>query len=145
MRIPGENGHVAGCSGYWRSSVRPRQPAVPVEGAVEGDVEGLSDELPEALQAVTRLGLRKLEKVLKVPLDVSDPSLTRLQVTAAGIAINAQLRADEARLKARASKDVLGRLLDAIEKERKRQAAEEANGRGTTPALRKPSGDDGGD
>jgi len=80
-----------------------------------------------------------------VPLDVSDPSLTRSQVTAAGIAINAQLRADEARLKARASKDVLGRLLDAIEKERKRQAEEEANGRGTTPALRKPSGDDGGD
>ena len=68
-----------------------------------------------------------------MPLDVSDPSLTRSQVTAAGIAINAQLRADEARLKAKASKDVLGRLLDAIEKERKRQAAEEANGRGLRP------------
>src|SRR5262249_59205307 len=102
--------------------------------------EGLSDELPEALEAVTRLGLRKLEKVLKVPLDVSDPSLTRSQVTAAGIAINAQLRADEARLKAKASEDVLGRLLDAIEKERKRQAPDEANGRGTTPAPRKPFG-----
>ena len=28
MRIPGENGHVAGCSGYWRSPFRPRQPTV---------------------------------------------------------------------------------------------------------------------
>jgi hypothetical protein len=76
------------------------------------------------LEQVTRLGLRKLEKVLKVPLDVLDPSLTRSQVTAAGIAINAQLRADEQRLRAKVSGDVLGKLLAEIEKVRREREAD---------------------
>jgi len=121
MRIAGENGHVAGCSGYWRSLSRSRQPAVPVEGAVEGDVEDLSDELPEMLETVTRLGLRKLERVLRTPLDVTDASLTRSQVTAAIGAVNAQLRADEQRLRAKASGDVLERLLKIIAEERQKR------------------------
>jgi hypothetical protein len=125
MRIPGENGHVAGCSGYWRSPFRPRQPAVPVEGAVEGDVEGLRDELPEALETVTRLGLKTLARVLRVPLDVTDSNLTRSQVTAAIGAVNAQLRADEQRLKAKAPDDVLERLLRVMGEERKKLAARE--------------------
>jgi len=53
---------------------------------VECDVESLSDELPEALEAVTRQGLRKLGQVLRTLLDVTDASLTRNQVTAAAIA-----------------------------------------------------------
>jgi hypothetical protein len=120
MRIPGDNGHVAGCSGYWRSPFRPRQPTGPVEGDVESDVESLSDELPEALERVTRLGLKKLERVLRAPLDTTDSNLTRSQVTAAGIAVNAQLRADEQRLKAKVQGDVLDRLLKAMAEEKKR-------------------------
>jgi hypothetical protein len=87
MRIPAENGHAAGSSGYWRLPSGLRQPDVGVGGEVGGEVDGLSDELPEALERVTRLGLRKLERVLRAPLDVTDSNLTRSQVTAAGIAI----------------------------------------------------------
>src|SRR5262249_54859238 len=126
MRIPGENGHSAGSNGYWRLPSRLRQPNVGVGGEVDGEVggqvdTGLSDDLPEALEQVTRLGLRKLARVLRMPLDPRDGNLTRSQVTAAGVAINAQLRADEQRLKAKVQGDVLERLLAAIEKERKRQ------------------------
>jgi hypothetical protein len=99
--------------------------AVPVEGAVEAEVGGQADDLPEALEAVTRLGLRKLAKVLREPLDPTDASRTRNQVTAAGIAINAQLRADEQRLRAKVGTDVLERLLKEIERSRRElQAAE---------------------
>src|SRR5262249_52890006 len=102
MRIPAENGHAAGSSGYWRRPSRPPKP----DASVEGDVEGLSDDLPVQLEQVTRQGLRKLSRILRMPSDVSDPSLMRSQVTAAGIAINAQLRADEQRLRAKVSGDV---------------------------------------
>ena len=50
-----------------------------------------------------------------MPSDVSDPSLMRSQVTAAGIAINAKPRADEQRLRAKASEDTLDRLLALTE------------------------------
>jgi hypothetical protein len=118
-----------------------------VEGEVEGVVEGLGGELPEVLEAVTRSGLRKLAQVLRKPLDVTDGNLLRAQVTAAGIAVNAQLRADEQRLRVKASGDALERLLQAIEAERKRQAERklEADGGGgkIAPALGEPDGDDG--
>jgi hypothetical protein len=119
MRIPAENGHAAGSSGYWRLPSRPPQPAVNVEGNIEADVEGLSDDLPAALEQVTRLGLKKLEKVLRVPLDPTDGNLVRSQVTAAIGAVNAQLRADEQQLRRKRTGDVLARLLKIIEKEKK--------------------------
>ena len=139
MRIPAENGHAAGSSGYWRLQSRPPRPAV----NVEGDVEGLSDDLPRELEEVTRLGLRKLARVLRAPLDVTDSNLTRSQVTAAGIAVNAQLRADEARLKAKVKGDVLERLLKLIAEEKKKLAArgeEDEEGAFSLRDLR-PSGD----
>jgi hypothetical protein len=121
MRIPGENGHAAGSNGYWRPPSRPPQPGRNVEADVE---TGLSDDLPAALEQVTRLGLKKLARILRTPMDTSDGNLLRSQVTAAGIAVNAQLRADEQRLRAKVSGDVLGRLLAAIERERARRVAE---------------------
>ena len=60
---------------------------------VDGTVDGLTDDLPAALEQVTLLGLKKLERVLRVPLDPTDGNLVRSQVTAAIGAINAQLRA----------------------------------------------------
>jgi ABC transporter substrate binding protein len=116
MRIPAENGHAAGSSGYWRLPSRPPQPDASVDGEVD---TGLSDDLPAALEQVTRLGLKKLEKVLRVPLDPTDSNLVRSQVTAAGIAVNAQLRADEQRLRTKQTGDVLARLLKIIEEEKK--------------------------
>jgi hypothetical protein len=76
------------------------------------------------LERVTRLGLQKLEQVLRLPTDRGDGNLLRAQVTAAGAAIHAQLRADETRLRAKVQSDTLERLLKAIEKEKARQRGE---------------------
>jgi hypothetical protein len=119
MRIPAENGHAAGSSGYWRLPSRPPQPAVNVEGEVEAEVDGLADDLPAALEQVTRLGLKKLERILRVPLDPTDGNLVRSQVTAAIGAVNAQLRADEQQLRRKRTGDVFARLLKIIEEEKK--------------------------
>jgi hypothetical protein len=121
---------------------------VHVEDDVEVEVDtGQSGDLAEALEAVTRQGLRKVSQVLRAPLDVTDASRTRNQVTAAGIAINAQLRADEQRLRAKVQGDVLGRLLAEIERVRRERAAEEAaahEGRAeSVAALEKPPDDAG--
>jgi len=92
---------------------------VNVEGEVEAEVDGLADDLPAALEQVTRLGLKKLEKILRVPLDPTDGNLVRSQVTAAIGAINAQLRADEQQLRRKTQGDVLQRLIKIIEEEKK--------------------------
>src|SRR5262245_16265385 len=117
MRIPAENGHAAGSNGYWRLPSRPPQPDARVEGEVE---PALSDDLPAGLEQVTRLGLKKLARVLRVPLDITDGNLVRSQVTAAIGAINAQLRADEQQLRRKRTGDVLERLLKIIEEEKKK-------------------------
>jgi hypothetical protein len=98
---------------------------VNVEGEVEAEVDGLADELPAALEQVTRLGLKKLEKVLRVPLEPTDGNLVRSQVTAAIGAINAQLRADEQQLRRKRKGDVLQRLIKIIEEQKKKLAPEQ--------------------
>ena len=115
-----------------------------VEDDVEVEVDaGQSDDLAEALEAVTRQGLRKVSQVLRAPLDVTDASRTRNQVTAAGIAINAQLRADEQRLRAKVQGDVLGRLLAEIERVRRGREAEAREDRAeSVTALGKPPEDE---
>jgi hypothetical protein len=117
MRIPAENGHAAGSSGYWRLPSRPPQPDASVDGEVD---TGLSDDLPTALEQVTRLGLKKLARVLRAPTDITDGNLVRSQVTAAIGAINAQLRADEQQLRRKTQGDVLQRLIKIIEEEKKK-------------------------
>jgi hypothetical protein len=74
--------------------------------------------LPRKLERVTMLGLEKLEQVLRIPTNHADGNLLRAQTTAAGIAVNAQLRADETRLRAKVQGDVLERLLKVIEREK---------------------------
>jgi hypothetical protein len=96
---------------------------VNVECEVEAEVDGLADDLPAALEQVTRLGLKKLEKVLRVPLDPTGGNLVRSQVTAALGAVNAQLRADEQQLRRKRTGDVFERLLKIIEEEKKALAA----------------------
>src|SRR5262249_8982767 len=105
--------------GYWRVPY-----ALPARGAaptdyVAGPVEVLSGDLPAELERVTRLGLGTIAKVLTAPFDRTDGNLTRSQVTAAGIAINAQLRADEQQLRRKTSGDALARLIKIIERQKK--------------------------
>jgi hypothetical protein len=65
------------------------------------------------------MGLQKLARVLRVPLDITDGNLVRSQVTAALGIVNAQLRADEARLRTKTAGDVLERLETLIAEQKK--------------------------
>ena len=111
MRFTDATGKSVVASGYERE---PGQSAAVV--APVGDVSG---DLPARLEAVTRLALREVGKVLKAPFDASDGVLTRNKVTAAGIAINSQLRADEQQLRRKRTGDVMERLLKVIERQRR--------------------------
>ena len=144
MRIPAENGHAAGSSGYWRLPSRSPPRAVNVEGDVEGELDtSPSDDFPRKLEEATRLGLKTLARVLRAPLDVTDSNLTRSQVTAAIGAVNALLRADEQRLKAKVQGDVLERLLRVMAEERKKLRRGEGDESVEAIALKdlRPSGD----
>jgi hypothetical protein len=117
MRFTDATGKSVVASGYER---KPGQSV-----AVVAPVADVSGDLPARLEAVTRLALREVGKVLKAPFDASDGVLTRNKVTAAGIAVNAQLRADEQQLRQKRSGDVMDRLLKIIEEEKKKLIIEE--------------------
>src|SRR6516162_2790792 len=111
MRFTDATGKSVVASGYER---KPGQSV-----AVVAPVEDASGDLPARLEAVTRLALREVGKVLKAPFDASDGVLTRNKVTAAGIAVNAQLRADQQQLRRKTTGDVSERLLKLMEEQKK--------------------------
>jgi hypothetical protein len=111
IRIMGTNGKSVVASGYERKLGKAP--------TVVGQSEPVRGDLPSKLEAVTRLALREVGKVLKAPFDASDGVLTRNKVTAAGIAVHAQLRADQQRLRTKQTGDVLARLSKIIEEEKK--------------------------
>ena len=119
MRIPGTTGTVQGYLRRPGQLPRPHTAGMPVAGEFCDDV-GLSDDLPAALEQVTRQGLKKLSQILRVPLDPTDGNLVRSQVTAAIGAVNAQLRADEQQLRRKRTGDVMDRLLKLIAEEEKK-------------------------
>jgi hypothetical protein len=102
--------------GYWRiPSAFPR-----VAPEVADDLRDTdADALPEQLETVCRLGLREIRRILRLPLDEGNAGLLRAKVTAGVAAINAQLRADESRMRTRATSDVLDRLEKLIREQRK--------------------------
>jgi hypothetical protein len=105
--------------GYWRHPTLGLPAIVQDEPAAEIETKGQGTLAPE-LERVTRLGLQKLDQILRIPTDRGDGNLLRAQTTAAGIAVNAQLRADETKMKQVQRGDVLERLIKIIEQERKK-------------------------
>src|SRR5262245_5463236 len=130
MRFTDASGKSVVASGYER---KPGQSVAVV--APVGDVSG---DLPSKLEAVTRLALREVGRVLKAPFDASDGVLTRNKVTAAGIAVNAQLRADEQQLRQKRSGDVMDRLLKIIEEEEKKLLPPNSSLKAPLSAVQQP-------
>ena len=79
---------------------------------------------------MTRLALEKMTQILKIPTDRGDGNLLRAQTAAAGISINAQLRADQSRMKQVHRSDVMERILMMLREEKARLAEERRLERG---------------
>jgi hypothetical protein len=115
--------------GYWRCptvglpAVVPKEPVTEVATA---DRETLAPELA----AATRLALEKMTQILKIPTDRGDGNLLRAQTAAAGIAVNAQLRADETRMKQVRRTDIMERLIAMMKEEEAKMAERERLERG---------------
>jgi hypothetical protein len=108
--------------GYWRHPT-VGLPAIPASAGMQEEplagIETTGDgSLAAELEQVTRLALQKLDQILRIPTDRGDGNLLRAQTAAAGIAVNAQLRADETRLQQKQRGDVLERLLKIVEREK---------------------------
>jgi len=117
--------------GYWRYPTVGLPVIVQEEPVVEVATTDRETLAPE-LERVTRLGLQQLEQILRIPTDRGDGNLLRAQTAAAGLAVNAQLRADETRMKQVGRRDVLERLLAMIAEEKAKLAEEERLERGET-------------
>src|SRR5215467_3171462 len=115
--------------GYWRYPTVGLPVIVQEEPVVEVATTDRETLAPE-LERVTRLGLQKLEQILRIPTDRGDGNLLRAQT--AGLAVNAQLRADETRMKQVGLRDVLERRLAMSAEEKAKLAEEERLERGET-------------
>jgi hypothetical protein len=102
-------------NGYWRHPTAGL-PAVVREEPAEASVE--QNILANELEAVTRLGLQKLDHILRLPTDPNNGNILRAQTTAAAAAVNAQLRADETKMKQVQKGDMLAKILEIMEVER---------------------------
>jgi hypothetical protein len=98
----------------------PSLPAVAREEPVTEAATAEPETLAPQLAAVTRMGLEKIAQISALPTDPGNGNILRAQTHAAGLAVNAQLRADEAKLKQVRSRDIMERLLALVAEERKR-------------------------
>jgi hypothetical protein len=102
-------------NGYWRHPTAGPPAVVQEEPIMEASVE--NNTLAVELEAVTRLGLQKLDHILRLPTDPGNGNILRAQTTAAATAVNAQLRADETKMKQVQKGDIIARLLEIMEVE----------------------------
>jgi hypothetical protein len=111
--------------GFWRHPT-VGLPAIVREGApAEAEtVEG--ETLAPQLEAVTRLGLEKIAQILALPTDPANGNVLRAQANAAAIAINTQLRADEAKMKQVRRTDIMARIIESMKQEKARLVEWEA-------------------
>jgi hypothetical protein len=103
-------------NGYWRHPSAGLPAVVREEPVTEASVE--KNTLAIELEAVTRLGLQKLDHILRLPTDPNNGNILRAQTTAAAAAVNAQLRADETKMKQVQKGDMLAQLIEIMEVER---------------------------
>jgi hypothetical protein len=115
--------------GYWRYPT-VGLPAIVREEPVAEAATAERETLAPELERVTWLGLQKLEQILRIPTDRGDGNLLRAQTAAAGLAVNVQMRVDEARLKQVRGKDVMERLIAMMKEEKAKMAEEERLERG---------------
>jgi hypothetical protein len=99
-------------NGYWRHPTAGPPAVVREEPVLEAS--GEKGTLAVELEAVTRLGLQKLDHILRLPTDPGNGNILRAQTTAAATAVNAQLRADETKMKQAQKGDVIARLLEIM-------------------------------
>src|SRR5262249_19709012 len=106
------------CENASRSTFTPSGDA-----SVPDVIVGELNPLARKLNVVTDRALDKLDELLTLPTNTEDGNLTRAQTAAAAAVLNAQLRADETRLRARGQVDVLPKIreLIALEKENLKQ------------------------
>ena len=105
--------------GYWRYPTVGLPAIVPEQPVAEAATVERETLAPE-LERVTWLGLQKLEQILRIPTDRGDGNLLRAQTAAAGLAVNVQMRVDEARLKQVRSKDIMERIIAMMKEEKAR-------------------------
>jgi hypothetical protein len=103
-------------NGYWRHPTAGLPAVVREEPVMEASVD--KNTMAIELEAVTRLGLQKLDHILRLPTDPSNGNILRAQTTAAATAVNAQLRADETKMKQVQKGDMLAQLIEIMEVER---------------------------
>ena len=84
--------------GYWRHPTIGGLPAIVREEPAAEVAMAERETLAPELERVTGLALQKLDQILRIPTDRGDGNLLRAQTAAAGIAVNAQLKADETRM-----------------------------------------------
>jgi hypothetical protein len=107
--------------GYWRHPL-VGLPAIVQEEPVAEERESLAPEL----ERVTWLGLQKIAQILALPTDPGNGNILRAQTAAAGLAVNAQLRADEAKMKQVRRGDMMERIIEMMKEEKARLAEWEA-------------------
>ena len=107
--------------GYWRHPT-VGLPVVVREEPVAEVATAEGESLAPELAAATRLALEKVTQLLKIPTDRGDGNLLRAQTAAAGIAITAQLRADETRMKQVRRTDIMARLIEMMAQEKAKLA-----------------------
>ena len=125
--------------GYWRHPTVGLPAIVREEPAAEVATAERGDSLAPELERVTWLGLQKLEQILRTPTDRGDGNLLRAQTAAAGFAVNAQLRADEAKLKQARRGDIMEQIIAMLKEEKAKLAEERRLERERTAATRMPA------
>jgi hypothetical protein len=106
--------------GYWRHPTVGLPAIVPEEPVAEAATVERETLAPE-LERVTLRGLQKLEQILRIPTDRGDGNLLRAQTAAASVAVNVQMRVDEAKMKRVPRRDMMERIIAMLAEERAKE------------------------